>query len=116
MSETVADYLLKRLGEWGVERIYGFPGDGINGLLAALERAGDKPKLIQVRHEEMAAFMACAHAKFTGEVGVCPGNLGAGGDSSPERSVRCQDGSSAGCRHCWSIGALGDGRTLSAGS
>ena len=78
MSETVADYLLKRLGEWGVERIYGFPGDGINGLLAALERAGDKPKLIQVRHEEMAAFMACAHAKFTGEVGVCLATSGPG--------------------------------------
>src|SRR5487761_1301536 len=69
MSETVADFLLKHLDEWGVKRIYGFPGDGINGMLAALDRAGDKPKLIQVRHEELAAFMACAHAKFTGEVG-----------------------------------------------
>lgn len=78
MSETVADYLLKRLGEWGIERIYGFPGDGINGILAALERAGDKPKLIQVRHEELAAFMACAHAKFTGEVGVCMATSGPG--------------------------------------
>ena len=78
MSQTVADYLLKRLGEWGVERIYGFPGDGINGILAALERAGDKPRLIQVRHEELAAFMACAHAKFTGEVGVCLATSGPG--------------------------------------
>src|SRR5487761_904903 len=78
MSETVADFLLKRLGEWGVKRIYGFPGDGINGILAALERAGDKPEFIQVRHEEMAAFMACAHAKFTGEAGVCLATSGPG--------------------------------------
>jgi len=78
MSDTVADYLLKRLNEWGVERIYGFPGDGINGLMAALERAGDKPTFIQVRHEEMAAFMACGHAKFTGEVGVCMATSGPG--------------------------------------
>src|SRR5487761_800722 len=78
MSETVADFLLKHLDEWGVKRIYGFPGDGINGMLAALDRAGDKPKLIQVRHEELAAFMACAHAKFTGEVGVCRATSGPG--------------------------------------
>ena len=78
MAETVADFLLRRLGEWGVKRIYGFPGDGINGILAALERADDKPKLIQVRHEELAAFMACAHAKFTGEVGVCMATSGPG--------------------------------------
>jgi pyruvate dehydrogenase (quinone) len=71
MSSTVADFLLKRLTEWGVDRIYGFPGDGINGIVAALRRAEDKPRFIQVRHEEMAAFIACAHAKFTGEVGVC---------------------------------------------
>ena len=78
MSETVADYLLKRLGAWGVQRVYGFPGDGINGIIAALDRAGDKPRFIQVRHEEMAAFMACAHAKFTGEVGVCLATSGPG--------------------------------------
>jgi pyruvate dehydrogenase (quinone) len=78
VSHTVADYLLKRLGEWGVQRVYGFPGDGINGILAALDRAGDKPRFIQVRHEEMAAFMACAHAKFTGEVGVCLATSGPG--------------------------------------
>ena len=76
MSNTVADYLLKRLGEWGVERIYGYPGDGINGIIAALERAEGKPRFIQARHEEMAAFMACAHAKFTGEVGVCMATSG----------------------------------------
>ncbi len=78
MSESVADFLLKRLLDWGINRIYGFPGDGINGILGALERAGNKPKFVQVRHEEMAAFMACAHAKFTGEVGVCLATSGPG--------------------------------------
>lgn len=78
MGETVADFLLDRLRAWGVERIYGYPGDGINGILGALNRADDDPELIQVRHEEMAAFMACAHAKFTGEVGVCLATSGPG--------------------------------------
>ena len=78
MSDTVADFLVGRLREWGVERIYGYPGDGINGILGALNRAGNDPELIQVRHEEMAAFMACAHAKFTGEVGVCLATSGPG--------------------------------------
>ncbi|MDN5863794.1 MAG: thiamine pyrophosphate-requiring protein [Gammaproteobacteria bacterium] len=71
MGELVSDFLLKRLSEWGVKRIFGFPGDGINGILGALGRAGDRFDFVQVRHEEMAGFMACAHAKFTGEVGVC---------------------------------------------
>src|SRR5690349_14240388 len=78
MSETVGDFVVKRLGEWGVKRIYGYPGDGINGVMGALDRADNKPKFIQVRHEEMAAFMACAHAKFTGEVGVCLATSGPG--------------------------------------
>jgi pyruvate dehydrogenase (quinone) len=78
MSETVGDFLVKRLGEWGVSRIYGYPGDGINGIMGALDRAKDKMRFIQVRHEEMAAFMACAHAKFTGEVGVCLATSGPG--------------------------------------
>ena len=78
MAETVGDYLLKRLREWGVKRIYGYPGDGINGILGAFDRAGNDPEFIQVRHEEMAAFMACAHAKFTGEVGVCLATSGPG--------------------------------------
>ncbi len=64
--------------EWGVKRIYGYPGDGINGLLGALEDFSEKLEFIQVRHEEMAAFMACAHAKFTGEVGVCMATSGPG--------------------------------------
>jgi pyruvate dehydrogenase (quinone) len=75
---TVGDFLIKRLSSWGVGRIYGYPGDGINGILGALERAQDTMHFVQVRHEEMAAFMACAHAKFTGEVGVCLATSGPG--------------------------------------
>jgi pyruvate dehydrogenase (quinone) len=79
MSETVGDFLLARLaGEWGVKRIYGYPGDGINGIMGAFEREGPRPDFIQVRHEEMAAFMACAHAKFTDEAGVCLATSGPG--------------------------------------
>ncbi len=78
MTETTADRLLGRLSEWGVERLYGYPGDGINGLLGALDRAMDRFGFVQVRHEEEAAFMACAHAKFTGEVGVCIATSGPG--------------------------------------
>ncbi len=78
MAATASDFLLERLTEWGVQRIYGFPGDGINGLLGALDRAGDRIEFVQARHEEMAAFMACAHAKFTGEVGVCLATSGPG--------------------------------------
>jgi pyruvate dehydrogenase (quinone) len=78
VAELVADFTLKRLREWGVHRIYGYPGDGINAFLGAFDRAGGDPELIQVRHEEMAAFMACGHAKFTGEVGVCIATSGPG--------------------------------------
>src|SRR5579862_3705012 len=79
MSEKVGDFLLERLATWGVRRIYGYPGDGINGLLGAFGRLdGKPPEFVQVRHEEMAAFMACAHAKFTGEVGVCMATSGPG--------------------------------------
>ncbi|HEU5396189.1 MAG TPA: thiamine pyrophosphate-requiring protein [Verrucomicrobiae bacterium] len=74
----VADYILNRLREWGVGRIFGYPGDGINGFLGAFHRAKGKPELIQVRHEEMAAFMATAHAKFAGDVGVCIATSGPG--------------------------------------
>src|SRR6185312_14571106 len=66
----VGDFVVERLHAWGVRRIYGYPGDGINGVIGALQRA-DKIEFIQARHEEMAAFMAVAHAKFTGELGVC---------------------------------------------
>jgi pyruvate dehydrogenase (quinone) len=78
MSELVADYLLNRLTKWGIHRIYGYPGDGINALLGAMDRAGGDPAFVQVRHEEMAAFMACGHAKFTGEIGVCLATSGPG--------------------------------------
>jgi pyruvate dehydrogenase (quinone) len=78
MAYTVGDFLLDRLGAWGIKRIYGYPGDGINGIMGALGRAGDRFRFIQVRHEEMAAFMACAHAKFTGQVGVCMATSGPG--------------------------------------
>ena len=84
MSPTVGDHLLERLASGGVRRIYGYPGDGINGIMGALDRAGGgidgsgPLEFVQVRHEEMAAFMACAHAKFTGEVGVCLATSGPG--------------------------------------
>jgi pyruvate dehydrogenase (quinone) len=78
MAQTTGDFLVQRLHEWGVRRIYGYPGDGINGILGALGRAEEKMRFIQVRHEEMAAFMACAHAKYTGEVGVCLATSGPG--------------------------------------
>src|SRR5207237_3612361 len=77
MAELVSDYLLGRLSDWGVKRIYGYPGDGINGIVGALERV-DGLDFVQVRHEEMAAFMACGHAKFSGEVGVCLATSGPG--------------------------------------
>src|ERR1051325_1573126 len=78
MSKTVGDFLVERLLAWGVRRVYGYPGDGINGVLGALRRAQGKIDFIQVRHEEMAAFMASAHAKFTGELGVCLSTGGPG--------------------------------------
>ncbi|MCC2665819.1 MAG: Pyruvate oxidase [Geminicoccaceae bacterium] len=70
--------MLERLSAWGVDRIYGYPGDGINGILGALDRAEDRFEFIQVPHEEVAAFMACAHAKFTGRPGVCMATSGPG--------------------------------------
>ncbi len=78
MSKTVADFFVERLHAWGVRRIFGYPGDGINGVLGALNRANGEIEFIQVRHEEMAAFMASAYAKFTGELGVCLSTGGPG--------------------------------------
>ncbi len=78
MSDNVGDFIVKRLDQWGVNRVYGYPGDGINGIFGALDRHEDKVEFIQTRHEEMAAFMACAHAKFTGQVGVCMATSGPG--------------------------------------
>src|SRR5256884_2303925 len=79
MAKTVGDFLYQRLRAWGVQRVFGYPGDGINGIMAAFEHAGDeRPRFIQARHEELAAFMAGAHAKFTGEPGVCLATSGPG--------------------------------------
>ncbi len=78
MAQTVGDFFWQRLYDWGVRRVYGYPGDGINGLLGALDRFDGKIEFIQARHEEMAAFMASAHAKFTGELGVCLATSGPG--------------------------------------
>jgi pyruvate dehydrogenase (quinone) len=75
---NVSDFMIERLSKWGVRRIYGYPGDGINGIMGALQRADGEIDFVQVRHEEMAAFMACAHAKWTGEVGVCLATSGPG--------------------------------------
>src|SRR3954447_17339615 len=77
MSKTVGHFILERLAEWGVDRIYGYPGDGINGILGAFHEV-ERPEFIQVRHEEIASFAATAHAKFTGEVGVCLATSGPG--------------------------------------
>jgi glyoxylate carboligase len=71
MSKTVGDFLFSRLQQWGIRRVFGYLGDGINGIVSALGRAADAIEFVQVRHEEEAGFMACGHAKFIGEVGVC---------------------------------------------
>ncbi|CAM3976529.1 thiamine pyrophosphate-requiring protein [Bordetella tumbae] len=78
MAKTVADFVLARLAEWGIDRVFGYPGDGINGLIGAFGREGQAMRFIQSRHEEEAAFMACAHAKFTGQIGVCLATSGPG--------------------------------------
>jgi pyruvate dehydrogenase (quinone) len=78
MTATVADVLLSRLRDWGVRQVFGYPGDGINGLLAAWGRADDDPQFVQARHEEMAAFEAVGYAKFSGQVGVCAATSGPG--------------------------------------
>jgi pyruvate dehydrogenase (quinone) len=78
MAKTVGDFVVERLHAWGVRKIFGYPGDGINGVFGALNRADGKIEFIQARHEEMAAFMASAYAKFTGELGVCIATSGPG--------------------------------------
>src|SRR6266702_3448902 len=79
MSQTAADILIENVIDWGVDTVFGLPGDGINGIMEALRRRSDKIKLIQVRHEEAAAFMACGYAKYTGKLGVCLATSGPGG-------------------------------------
>jgi pyruvate dehydrogenase (quinone) len=71
MRETVGDFPVKLLSEWGTKAIFGYPGDGITGIMGTLHRAGNDPEFVQVRHEEMASLLAWEHTKFTGKVGVC---------------------------------------------
>ncbi|WP_456769689.1 thiamine pyrophosphate-requiring protein [Bradyrhizobium sp. USDA 3650] len=78
MSQTVSDFIVQRLHQWGVRHLFGYPGDGINGVFGALQRAEGKIGFVQARHEEMAAFMASAYAKFSGQVGVCIATSGPG--------------------------------------
>ncbi len=78
MSETVADFVLQRLRDWDVDHVFGYAGDGINGLLAAWEKADNSPKFVQARHEEMSAFEAVGYAKFSGRLGVCVATSGPG--------------------------------------
>lgn len=79
MAETAAEVLIETIIEWGVETVFGLPGDGINGIMEALRKRQDEIKFIQVRHEEAAAFMACAYAKYTGKLGCCLATSGPGG-------------------------------------
>ena len=79
MKKTAADVLIETLQEWGVDTVFGLPGDGINGIMEALRKREDQVRFIQVRHEEAAAFMACAYAKYTGRLGVCLATSGPGG-------------------------------------
>src|SRR5690349_2277409 len=77
-TTTVADYLLERLRAWGIDHVFAYAGDGINGILAAWGRAENKPRFVQARHEEMSAFQAVGYAKFGGRVGVCMATSGPG--------------------------------------
>src|ERR1700722_19760846 len=79
MASTAADVLIDSIHDWGVDTVFGLPGDGINGIMEALRTRQDKIRFIQVRHEESAALMACAYAKYTGKLGVCLGTSGPGG-------------------------------------
>src|ERR1700732_1928231 len=79
MSHTAADILVETLLDWGVDTVFGLPGDGINGIIEAFRKRQDKGRFIHVRHEESAAFMACAYAKYTGKLGVCVATSGPGG-------------------------------------
>ncbi len=79
MADTAADILVEGLIDWGIDMVFGLPGDGINGIMEALRTRQDRVRFIQVRHEEAAAFMACAHAKTTGRLGCCLATSGPGG-------------------------------------
>ena len=93
MAQTVGDFFWQRLHQLGVRQVFGYPGDGINGLLGGLARFGtDKIQFVQARHEEMAAFMASAYAKFTGELGVCIATSGPGASHLITGTGRCGRG------------------------
>src|SRR5205807_4638092 len=79
MTATASDVLIDSIHDWGVDIVFGLPGDGIDGIMESLRKRKDKIRFIQVRHEESAAFMACAYAKYTGRLGVCLGTSGPGG-------------------------------------
>src|SRR5215467_8766536 len=79
MTTTAADILVETILDWGVEVVFGLPGDGINGIIESLRKRKDRVRFIQVRHEESAAFMACGYAKYTGKLGVCVATSGLGG-------------------------------------
>src|SRR6201993_2767687 len=79
MKTTASDVLIDAIHDWGVDVVFGLPGDGINGIMEALRKRSDKIRFVQARHEEAAAFMACAYAKFTGKLGVCLATSGPGG-------------------------------------
>src|SRR5437879_5869682 len=79
MKRSAADVLIDTIHDWGVEVVFGLPGDGINGIMEALRRKAKEVRFVQVRHEEAAAFMACGYAKFTGKLGVCVATSGPGG-------------------------------------
>jgi pyruvate dehydrogenase (quinone) len=79
MKTTASDILIDAIHDWGVDVVFGLPGDGINGVMEALRKRADKIRFIQVRHEEAAAFMACGYAKYTGKLGVCFATSGPGG-------------------------------------
>src|SRR4051812_18486234 len=108
MGEIVSDVLISRLAEWGVDTVFGLPGDGINGIMEGLRRHRDKVRFVLVHHEEAAAFMATAYAKATGRLGVCLATSGPGGIHRPTGSTtpsstmrRCSP--SPACRRpaCW---------------
>ena len=92
MSKTVADILIERLIEWKVNTIFALPGDGINGIYEVLRIHEKKIKVVQVRHEEAAAFAACAYAKYSGRLGVCLATSGPGGCSTGSPPARTRKG------------------------
>ena len=101
MAHTVGAHILERLHEHGVRRVYGYPGDGINGILGGFHEHGERIEFIQAAHEELAAFMACAHAKFSGDVGVCLATSGPGRDPPAQRALRRQARPPARGRASW---------------